>query len=134
MTTHLLDTNAWIRLILAREELNERSRALLTRADVTPLALSAISVFELTIKTRKGKIDLRVPADRWLDLALNRNLITVIPVDAPIARAANSLPEPFHDDPADRLIVATARLRNLTLVTSDEKILSYRHVQSLDTR
>ncbi len=134
MTTHLLDTNAWIRLILAPEQLSERARALLTRPDITPLALSAISVFELTLKVRKGKIDLRLPSDQWLDLALNPNLITVIPIDAEIARAANSLPEPFHQDPADRLIVATARLRNLTLITGDEKILQYAHLQSFDTR
>jgi len=134
VTTHLLDTNAWIRLILAPEQLSERARALLTRPDITPLALSAISVFELTLKVRKGKIDLRLPSDQWLDLALNPNLITVIPIDAEIARAANSLPEPFHQDPADRLIVATARLRNLTLITGDEKILQYAHLQSFDTR
>jgi PIN domain nuclease of toxin-antitoxin system len=134
VTTHLLDTNAWIRLILAPEQLSERARALLTRRDITPLALSAISIFEVTIKVRKGKIDLRLPADQWLDLALNRNLITVIPIDAEIARAANSLPEPFHQDPADRLIVATARLRNLVLVTSDDKILHYAHLQSFDAR
>ena len=134
MTTHLLDTNAWIRLILAPEQLSERARALLTRPDITPLAVSAISVFELTLKVRKGKIDLRLPSDQWLDLALNPNLITVIPIDAEIARAANSLPEPFHQDPADRLIVATARLRNLTLITGDEKILQYAHLQSFDTR
>ena len=134
MTTHLLDTNAWIRLILAPEQLSERARALLTRPDITPLALSAISVFELTLKVRKGKIDLRLLSDQWLDLALNPNLITVIPIDAEIARAANSLPEPFHQDPADRLIVATARLRNLTLITGDEKILQYAHLQSFDTR
>ena len=131
MTTHLLDTNAWIRLILAPEQLSERARALLTRPDITPLAVSAISVFELTLKVRKGKIDLRLPSDQWLDLALNPNLITVIPIDAEIARAANSLPEPFHQDPADR---ATARLRNLTLITGDEKILQYAHLQSFDTR
>jgi len=134
VTTHLLDTNAWIRLILAPEQLSERARALLTRPDITPLALSAISVFELTLKVRKGKIDLRLPSDQWLDLALNPNLITVIPIDAEIARAANSLPAPFHQDPADRLIVATARLRNLTLITGDEKILQYAHLQSFDTR
>ena len=114
--------------------MSERARALLTRPDITPLALSAISVFELTLKVRKGKIDLRLLSDQWLDLALNPNLITVIPIDAEIARAANSLPEPFHQDPADRLIVATARLRNLTLITGDEKILQYAHLQSFDTR
>ena len=94
MTTHLLDTNAWIRLILAPEQLSERARALLTRPDITPLALSAISVFELTLKVRKGKIDLRLPSDQWLDLALNPNLITVINVNV-LSAIRNRIPLGF---------------------------------------
>ena len=70
MTTHLLDTNAWIRLVLAPEELSERTRALFAQPGITPFALSAISIFEVTLKVRKGKIALRLPPDRWLDLAL----------------------------------------------------------------
>ena len=84
--------------------------------------------------TRSAEGLLGFPSDQWLDLALNPNLIAVIPIDAEIARAANSLPEPFHQDPADRLIVATARLRNLVLITGDDKILQYAHLQSFDTR
>jgi PIN domain nuclease of toxin-antitoxin system len=134
VTTHLLDTSAWIRLVLAPEQLSERTRALIAQPGITPFALSAISVFEVTLKVRKGKIDLRLPPDQRLNLALGRSLVTVIPIDAEIARAANMLPEPFHEDPADRLIAATARLRNLTLITSDEKILRYARLQSFDTR
>ena len=134
MTTHLLDTNAWIRLVLAPGELNKRTRELLANPASFPFALSAISVFEVALKARKGKIDLNVSADQWLDLALKRSLVTVLPVDAEVAREANTLPEPFHEDPADRLIVATARLRNLTLVTSDEELLRYTHIPTFDTR
>lgn len=129
--TRLFDTNAWIRVVLAPDELSAATRQLLAEPRVTPCALSAISIFEVTLKVRKGKIDLRLPADQWLDLALRRSLVTVIPVDAEIARAANALPEPFHNDPADRLIVATARKHNLTIITSDRQILAYPDVQTL---
>jgi PIN domain nuclease of toxin-antitoxin system len=64
VTTHLLDTNAWIRLVLAPEELSERTRSMLAQPGITPFALSAISIFEVTLKVRKGKIDLRIPADQ----------------------------------------------------------------------
>ena len=134
VTTHLLDANAWIRLILSPGELSARTHALLATPGVRPCALSAISVWEVALKARKGKINLRLPADEWLDLALKRSLVAVLPVDAAIARAANTLPDVFHEDPADRIVVATARVHNLTLVTSDEKILRYPHVQSFDTR
>lgn len=134
MTTHLLDTNAWIRLVLSPGELSARTHTLLASPGVRPCAISAISVWEVALKARKGKINLRLPADEWLDLALKRSLVTVLPVDAAIARAANSLPDGLNEDPADRIVVATARLHRLTLVTSDEKILRYTHVQSFDTR
>lgn len=134
MTTHLLDTNAWIRLILSPGELSARTHALLASPGVRPCALSAISVWEFALKARKGKINLHLPAGEWLDLALKRSLVTVLPLDAAIARAANSLPDGLNEDPADRIVVATARMHGLNIVTSDDKILRYPHVQSFDTR
>ncbi len=75
-----------------------------------------------------------MPLARWLAIALRPAFVQVISIGAEIAREANELPGDFHGDPADRLIVATARLRNLTLVTSDERLLRYTHVPTLDTR
>jgi len=56
---------------------------------------------------------------------------TCIPIDLPVMQEAYSLPEPFHSDPADRIIVATARVHRCRVVTGDPKILNYPHVQSL---
>ena len=132
--THLLDTNAWLRLVAKPEELNSETHALLGRPGILPFALSAISVWEITLKARKRRLDLLPTLDRWLQSSLNSRLVTVIPVNAEIATLSNSLPEPFHDDPADRLITATAKSRDLIVITSDEKTLRYSHVQSFDTR
>jgi len=134
VTTHLLDTNSWLRVVGRPEELGVTTLALIRNGVALPFALSAISIWEVTLKCRKRRLELRPSVEVWLDSALRRSLVTVIPVDAEIARAANSLPEPFHEDPADRLIVATARVRNLTLLTSDQEILRYTAVQSFDTR
>lgn len=136
MTTHLLDTNAWLRTLGRSFEFNAAARALIFDPARAPFALSAISVWEVCTKFRKRPADLalQLPLDQWLGLALRPAIIGVMPIDAAIARESNRLPGDFHEDPADRLIVATARVHDLVLVTSDEKILAYPHVRSLDTR
>jgi PIN domain nuclease of toxin-antitoxin system len=69
--------------------------------------------------------------ETWLDLALSYPGIELIPLDPLIVVDAYRLPEPFHKDPADRLIVATARILNAPLLTADSKILGYPHVRHL---
>lgn len=56
------------------------------------------------------------------------------PLTHEIAVEAYRLPDPFHRDPADRLLVATARVMDLALMTTHDRILDYRHVQSVDAR
>ena len=132
--THLLDTNSWLRIVGRPDELSAATLTLIRGGAALPFALSAISIWEVALKCRKRRLELQPSLDSWFKTALNRTLVTVIPIDAEIARAANSLPEPFHEDPADRFIVATARLRSLTVITSDGEILRYTGVQSFDTR
>lgn len=134
--THLFDTNAWLRSMGRTQELNPATRRLIFDPAAAPFALSAISVWEVGNKLRKhpGSLGLGLPFADWLGIALRPAAIRVLPVDAKIARLSNSLPGTFHEDPADRLIVATAMHHRLTLLTSDEKILAYPHVPSFDTR
>ena len=133
MTTHLFDTNAWLRACQCPEELSPATHALLA-ASREPFMLSVISIWEVCLKVRKGKLLLTTSLDSWLSIALRPSFIRLISIDAAIAREANALPAPFHEDPADRFIVATARLRSLTVVTSDGKMIDYPAVQSFDTR
>lgn len=134
--THLFDTNAWLRSIGRTHELNVASRSLIFDATRAPFALSAVSIWEVGNKLRKhpSALNLGLPMADWLMIAIKPIFIRVLPLDAAIAQLSNSLPGTFHDDPADRFIVATAIHHRLTLVTSDEKILAYPHVQSFDTR
>lgn len=136
MTTHLLDTNAWLRTLGRSFEFNAPTRALIFDATNAPFALSAMSVWEVCTKFRKRPDDLalQLPLDQWLATALRPSVFTVLPIDAAIARESNRLPGDFHEDPADRIIVATARVHGLSLLTSDAKILAYPHVKSFDTR
>jgi PIN domain nuclease of toxin-antitoxin system len=129
--TYLFDTNAWIRAIERPEELTRSASAVLLNRTAAPFALSAISIYEIGQKARKGKLALAISIDRWLAIALRPAFVRVIAVDADIAREANELPGDFHGDPADRFIVATARKYNLTILTSDRKIRDYAGVQTL---
>jgi PIN domain nuclease of toxin-antitoxin system len=129
--THLLDTNAWLRVVARPDELGTAARELVNQRGILPFGLSAISIWEVTLKARKRKLELRPTVEHWLQSALNRNLIQVIAIDATIARLANELPGDFHEDPADRLITATALHLNLEIVTSDKSIRAYTAVRSV---
>ena len=129
--THLLDTNAWLRVIARPDELSATARDLVSQQGILPFALSAISIWEVTLKARKRKLELLPTVEQWLNSALNRNLVQVISVDATIARLANELPGDFHEDPADRFIVATALHLKLAIITSDVNIRAYSAVRSV---
>ena len=132
---YLLDTNAWLRAVGRLHELNDQSQAILGDPANAPFGLSAISVFEVCTKfrTKPTQLGITLPIQQWLEVALKPGFIHVIPLDAEIGRLANELPEPFHKDPGDRIVVATARRENLRLLTSDGLIIHYPHVQAIDT-
>ena len=79
----------------------------------------------------KGRIKLPIPLVEWFELAAPYNLITVLHLSPEIAVESTRLPGIFHPDPADRIIVATARVHRLTIITSDSKIRNYPHISTL---
>jgi PIN domain nuclease of toxin-antitoxin system len=129
--THLLDTNAWLRVVARPDELSPAVETLVRQRRILPFGLSAISIWEVTLKARKRKLELLPTTEQWLQSALGRTLVHVVAIDATIARLANELRGTFHEDPADRLITATALHLRLTIVTSDPKIRDYNAVSSI---
>ncbi|MBN1611609.1 MAG: type II toxin-antitoxin system VapC family toxin [Polyangiaceae bacterium] len=87
------------------------------------LAVSAISAWEIAIKTARGKLELPREPSVWWQAALARYRLREVPVTAAIAMAAVAEALP-HNDPADRIVVATARLLNAQLLTRDQVLLS----------
>ena len=77
----------------------------------------------------KGRIELPLPFPNWLRRATAPDMLTVIPLDAEAVIAVNDLRDTFHGDPADRMIVATARAHDLPLATHDEAIKRSRLVR-----
>lgn len=95
------------------------------------LAVSAISIWEISMLFERKRIELSTPFDAWLGELDSNPFVEFIPIDNRIAVEANQLPGDFHRDPADRLIVATARLLDMPLLTADTKILDYPFVQTI---
>ncbi|OGG20185.1 twitching motility protein PilT, partial [Candidatus Gottesmanbacteria bacterium RIFCSPHIGHO2_02_FULL_40_13] len=93
--------------------------------------VSAISVWEIAMLAVKRRLVFTMDMDTWLDKVENLPGIQFVPVDTAIARKSVMLPGTLHPDPADRIIIATSRQLGATLITSDQKIRSYKHVRTL---
>ena len=84
-----------------------------------------MSCWEIAMLVSKGRLNLNMDALSWFRVALSRPSVELLPLTSEIAVRAYQLPEPFHPDPADRLIVATAIENDCALVTSDTRILGH---------
>ena len=128
----LLDTHAWVWWVTEDRRLSAAARRAIARGQARgDLALSLISVWEVAKKVEKAQLVLNQPVDQWLELAVTRPGLHLVELTRPILVESCRLPHPFHGDPADQLIVATARDRDAAIVTKDEKIRAYPHVRSL---
>jgi len=125
----LLDTHFWVWWLTPRSALSSRERAALDAcAGRRELFLSAISLWEAQMLHAKGRLELPIAFADWLEQAADERMLTIVPVDVAVIVALDSLPRSFHGDPADRLIVATARARTLPLATRDATIRRSRAV------
>lgn len=97
----------------------------------TPIFISSISIWEICQLVQKKRIDFSIPLDQLIDTLNQTKEYKFISIDNKIAYESCVLPGQFHADPADRIIVATARVLGAKLVTKDQKIRRYKHVQSL---
>ena len=128
----LLDTHAWIWWVTEDPRLSRPARRAIERALARDdLWLSLISVWEVAKKTEKGQLVLDRPLDAWLDLATSRPNLHLAELTRPILTESCRLPPPFHGDPADQIIVATARDRDAVIVTKDRLIRDYEQVRSM---
>ncbi len=129
----LLDTHVWIWTQEQPEAIGKKARAILETTS-EELCMSAVSSLEIARLVSGGLLELKGSLDRWVRSAVDSMEARSIDVDHRVAIEAYKLPGRFHKDPADRMLVATARINDLTLVTADERILAYGEVRSLDAR
>lgn len=93
------------------------------------LCLPAICIWEAQMLSSRGRIELPLPFAAWLRQATAPEMLTVLPLNADVAIALDNMPESFHGDPADRMIVATARANGLPLASHDKAIRKSRLVK-----
>jgi len=114
------------------DRLSSRVRnAISNVADRDELLLSAISPWEFCKLLEKERLGISCNARDWLDAALDMTSLRLVPLSPHLAYQSTVLPQPFHNDPADQIITATAREENAILLTRDRRLLDYKYVQTL---
>lgn len=95
------------------------------------ILVSSMSAWELAMLVERGRVALSMDIASWLNTLNRIDAVQMVPVDSEIAVKSVQLPGDFHKDPADRIIVATARKFAAPLVSADEKIRAYPHVRAI---
>ena len=123
----LLDTHYWIWFQFGiTDQVPQRLRLAIQQASgAGALLLSVISVWELALLEAKGRIELNSSCEDWVRDALATPGLALVPLTPEIAIDSTRLAESFHGDPADRIIMATARRLRARLLTRDRKMLEY---------
>ncbi|HLY63383.1 MAG TPA: type II toxin-antitoxin system VapC family toxin [Terriglobia bacterium] len=132
MTRLLLDTHIWLWSFLAPGHLSAR----VVNALKNPgheLWLSPISIWELVMLKEKGRVSLEKSVEEWVEEGMKKAGLREAPLTAAVALETIGVRLP-HGDPADRFLVATARVFDLTLVTADKRLLATKNVSLLPNR
>jgi PIN domain nuclease of toxin-antitoxin system len=133
----LLDTHCWIwaQLGLIRQLSRAALQSIKDAEREGNLRISVISIWELAMLEKHGRVALPMNLRMWVEQALSKPGIAVAPLTPEIAIESVHLPGELHGDPADRMLVATARVLGAKLVTKDARLIRYsrqRHVRALE--
>jgi PIN domain nuclease of toxin-antitoxin system len=122
----LLDTHIWLWLVLGIERLSVTvRRTIIDAASLGDLRIAAITLWEVALLASRNRVALGQPTLRWVEQAVISSFVRVEPLTAEVAVESWELPDRFHNDPVDRIIVATARVTGAVLMTRDRQILDY---------
>jgi len=128
----VLDTHTVVWWVSGDATLSKKAKAAIEQElDGGEILVSAISAWEIAMLVEREKLVLSLDVASWLHTVSAIDAVRFVPVDPEIAINSVNLPGEFHKDPADRMIVATARKFGVPLVTKDEKIRAYAHVKTV---
>ncbi|MDE0297882.1 MAG: type II toxin-antitoxin system VapC family toxin [Candidatus Poribacteria bacterium] len=127
----VLDTHIWVWWVHGDTSLTNEQAAWLQEYEPDGLGVSAISYWEIAKLVEYDRIVLPYPVEEWMGMALFYPGIRFLNLTPQIANESTQLPAGLHKDPADQIIVATARIYNCPLLTADAQILDYEHVETL---
>ena len=126
----LLDTHIWIWWVDNPQNLTKKQISTIKKNEKSGLLLSRISVWEVAKLVEKDRLQFTVPVEDWIELATRYPGVQLVNLTNEIVVNSTQLPGTFHKDPADQLIVATSRVEKVCLLTADEKIKTYEHVDT----
>ncbi|WP_341794263.1 type II toxin-antitoxin system VapC family toxin [Rickettsia endosymbiont of Rhinocyllus conicus] len=133
--TLVLDTHVLLWSLLQPKELSDDIKHKINLAqENSQLFLSSISLWEIAMLSFKKRINIYEPIKDFLNSITDINGLAIKDISSEIAAESISLMDDFHDDPADRIIVATAKCLGATLLTRDQKILTWAklgHIKSI---
>ena len=122
--TALLDTHVLVWWLNDRTQLSAGQREVVEAATPDdPVFVSDISLWEVAMLSSLGRIRLALPLREWLDKAVAPPLVRRQSISPSVATEVAALPDSFHRDPADRILVASARVLGATLLTNDRRIV-----------
>ena len=130
--TALLDTHLWWWWVTGEPGASRAQKRILARINPeTPVLLSDISLWEVATLVSLGRLAVTVPLREWLENAAAPPLVRRCAISPAVAAAVAVLPDDFHRDPADRIIVATAQVHGATLLTRDTRIAAAKLVPTV---
>lgn len=127
----ILDTHIWVWWVHGDERITSSQTEVIKANESDIIGVSAISAWEIAKLVEYDRLTLPCHLQEWFSEALSYPGVRLIELTPEIAVESTKLPGGFHRDPADQIIVATARFQDSALVTSDSKILQYPHVNSV---
>jgi len=127
----VLDTYIWIWWANQSKEFRLLCRNIINLHASAGLGVSVISCWEVAKLVEKGRLKLDRSAGEWIESALRLPNVILLPLTAEIAIESSQLPAPIHADPADQMIVATARICGAPMLTAGARLISYPRVATL---
>lgn len=125
----LLDTHVWVWWVNGSPMGSNDMLPIIQEHQEDGLGVSIISCWEVAKLVERGRLELTMPVERWIEQALAYPGIELLDLTTRIVVESTQLPGEFHRDPADQIIVATARVYDFSLLTADSKLLDYLHVR-----
>ncbi len=126
----IMDTHVWIWWVHGDSHLSGAHQQWLSENENSGIGLCTISLWEVAKLVELGRLSLPCSLNQWFTDALRYPGMTLLELTPQIAVESTDLPGQFHRDPADQIIVATSRVHDWPLLTSDKKILEYPHVKT----
>jgi len=125
----VLDTHVWVMWVHGESRLPKDYFYRIQQEEANGLGINAISCWEVAKLVELARLKLPVGLETWFEKALNYPGVRLLELTPQIALESTRLPGRFHRDPADQIIVATARVHDCPIVTLDARILAYPHVK-----